>query len=130
MNKRKILMSISVIILLSGIIGYNYMYKSHRNISEEKATFMLDSKSFVKEYATNIDASITKYLDKTIQLKGKVTEIEKDNFTLDNIIVCYTDSITITQIINNKVISVKGRSIGYDELLDLIKLDQVTITNN
>lgn len=130
MNKRKLLITISIAILLSGVIGYNYMYKSHRDISEEKAAFVLTSSELTKEFTADMEASIKKYLDKTIELNGRVTEIEKDNFMLDNTIVCYTDSITITQLIKNKLINVKGRSIGYDELLDLIKLDQVTISNN
>ncbi len=130
MNKRKLLITVSIAILLSGVIGYNYMYKSHRDISEEKAAFVLTSSELTKEFTADMEASIKKYLDKTIELNGRVTEIEKDNFMLDNTIVCYTDSITITQLIKNKLINVKGRSIGYDELLDLIKLDQVTISNN
>lgn len=130
MNTRKLFFVISMILLLSGIIGYNYMYKEHRDISNEKAIYQLESKAFINEFSGSIDTTVAKYLDKTISLKGKVTEIEKDNFTLENTIVCYTDSTTLAQIIKNKVINVKGRSIGYDELLDLIKLDQVTIINN
>ena len=130
MNKRKFFYLIIILVLLSGIIGYNYIYKSHRNISEEKATFTFLTVDFIKEFNTDIESSVEKYLDKTLQLKGKVTEIEQGNFMLDDVIVCYTDSITLLKIKKDKVINVKGRSIGYDELLDLIKLDQVTITNN
>ena len=130
MNKRKLLFVISMIILLSGIIGYNYIYKEHRDISKEDAHYQLDSKDCINEFSGGIDTAVTKYLDKTVSIQGMVTEIEEDNFTIENSIVCYTDSITLTQVLKNKVINVKGRSIGYDELLDLIKLDQVTIINN
>ena len=130
MNKRKIFFLVCILILLSVLIGYNYIYKNHRNISEEKAAFSVVSTSLIKEYTQNISTTTAKYLDKTIQLKGKVTEIEQDYFVLDDVIVCYSDSITMSQTTIDKVINVKGRSIGYDELLDLIKLDQVTIINN
>lgn len=130
MRKRKFFYLIIVILLLTGFIGYNYIYKSHRNISEEKAKYTVNATSFIKEFNNDVEASITKYLDKTIQLKGKITEIEQSNFMLNNAIVCYTDSITLTQIKKDLVVTVKGRSIGYDELLEFLKFDQITIINN
>ena len=130
MNKSKLLFVISIIILLSGIFVYNYMYKDHRNINEEDALYTLESIDLIKEFSMDINASVTKYLDKTIEVKGLVTEKEKDNFTLGENIICYTDSVTLLQVLKNKVVIVKGRSIGYDELLDLIKIDQVSIIND
>ena len=106
------------------------MYKDHRDISTEKAQFTKKSKELVDEYQTNIEATTTKYLDKTIEIEGRITDIESDNFTLNNAIVCYTDSITIQKIKIDRTLKVKGRSIGYDELLEYIKLDQVIIINN
>lgn len=106
------------------------MYKDHRNINEEDALYTLESIDLIKEFSMDINASVTKYLDKTIEVKGLVTEKEKDNFTLGENIICYTDSVTLLQVLKNKVVIVKGRSIGYDELLDLIKIDQVSIIND
>ena len=130
MRKRKTLISISVFIILSVIIGYNYMYKDHRNISTEKAQFSMTSKSLISEYQNDLESTTTKYLDKTIEVEGEITDIENVSFTLNNFIVCYTDSVTIKKIKLATEIKVKGRSIGYDELLEFIKLDQVTIINN
>ena len=129
MNKRKILLTIAILILLSGLITYNYMYKNHRDISQENAMFKIESKEFIREFSIDVNTAVDKYLDKTIELKGEITEIEKDNFILNNTIVCYADSIVMTQVAVSKVFTVKGRSIGYDELLEQIKLDQVTIIN-
>ena len=41
MRKRKYLVVFLLILILSVIIGYNYMYKEHRDISSEKADFTL-----------------------------------------------------------------------------------------
>ena len=130
MNKRKFFYFISVLVVMSVVIGYNYMYKNHRDISSEKAKFVIEAPDFIKEYNTALERSITKYLDKTIQLKGAITDIDAESFTLNKMIICYADSITLKSIKRNSIINVKGRNIGYDELLDLIKLDQVTIINN
>ena len=130
MRKRKFFYLTSIVILLSGFIVYNYIYKSHRNIAQEKAVFALNAVDFIKEFNDNIEMSVKKYLDKTIELQGEITEVEQGNFTLNNVIICYTDSITLTQIQKGLEVTVKGRSIGYDELLEFIKFDQITITNN
>ena len=105
------------------------MYKNHRDISQENAMFKIESKEFIREFSIDINAAVDKYLDKTIELKGEITEIEKDNFILNNTIVCYADSIALLQISVSEAFIVKGRIIGYDELLEQIKLDQVTIIN-
>lgn len=130
MSKRKFLYLISSLIVLSVYVGYNYMYKSHRDISKEKALFTMNSIELIKEYTANLETATATYLDKTIQLKGVVTEVDEESFTLNEVIVCYTDSITLLNIKNDSPIIVKGRNIGYDELLENIKLDQVTIINN
>lgn len=127
MHKRKYIYVSIIILALSLIVAYNYIYKEHRNISEEKAAFTLTSIEFIKEYNNDIELATKKFLDKTIQVSGTITEIDKDNFTLDNAVVCYADSIVLERIKKNLRIEVKGRSIGYDELLELIKLDQINI---
>ncbi|MBL4905438.1 MAG: hypothetical protein JKZ00_05410 [Flavobacteriaceae bacterium] len=106
------------------------MYQEHRNIKSEKADFDIESSVFGNEYTTDTKKATEKYIDKTIQLSGEVTEIESDSFTLDNLVVCYTDSATLKKIVLNTILLVKGRSIGYDELLGLVKLDQVSIVND
>ncbi len=130
MRKKKYLLLFFVILVLSVIIGYNYMYKDHRNISTEKVQFTKKAKELIDEYQTDVEATTTKYLDKIIEIEGRITDIESDNFTLNNAIVCYTDSITIQKIKIDGTLKVKGRSIGYDELLEYIKLDQLIIINN
>ena len=130
MRKRKYLVVSLLILILSVIIGYNYMYKEHRDISSEKADFTLTSQDLVNEYQIDLDEATAKYLDKTIELSGKVTDVESDNFTLNNVVICYSDSLTIQSLNITDNIKAKGRSIGYDELLEYIKLDQVTIINH
>jgi peptidoglycan hydrolase CwlO-like protein len=130
MKKRKFLYLIVGLIILSMIIGYNYMYKEHRNISTEKAEFNTTAEVLIKEYINDLETNINRYLDKIIQLKGTITEVDKESFTLNKVIVCYADSITLSSVENNSSVIVKGRNIGFDELLELIKLDQVTIINN
>jgi len=106
------------------------MYKSHRDIATEVPDFSMESKALGADFLKDTEKSTAKYVDKTIQISGKVTEIESDNFTLDQLIVCYADSTTIKEVQINSNVYVKGRSIGYDELLGLVKLDQISIIHH
>ncbi|QOD61772.1 hypothetical protein H9I45_04815 [Polaribacter haliotis] len=123
-------LSIALLVLLVVVFfGYNYMYKNHRNISNENAHYKLNVENFYKNYKESPKIATKKFLDKTIELTGTVTEIESDNFMMDDKVIFYTDSLVIKAIFIGKKITVKGRSIGYDELLENPKIDQTTITN-
>ena len=123
-----VLLIITAIII--GIVGYNYIYKNHRNISNESADFIVNSISLLEEFKNNTQNSETKYLNKTIVVKGEISEINSSNITLNDV-VFYDLALNVeTNILElNKTISIKGRCIGYDDLLEQVKLDQCTLTN-
>lgn len=115
---------IIIILIVIGIIAYNYIYKDHRDIESENAEFVLTSIDISNEFTINAAAAENKYLNKTIEVKGTITELNEYDLTLDNKIFCQFN----TKIgIDSKVIIVKGRFIGYDELLEQVKLDQCNI---
>lgn len=106
------------------ILAYNYIYKDHRDIKSEQAVFTLNSEDLINEFAVNPFDSEKKYLNKTIEVKGNITELNEFDLTLDDNIFCQFNSIIETQSNNIKI---KGRFIGYDSLLEQIKLDQCNI---
>ncbi len=114
-------------IVVIGFIGYKYLYKSHRIIGDEKAIFSATSLALQSEYQNDITATTVKYLDKVVQVEGKVSDVEHSNFTLDDVILCYADTVTMKKVHLGVRLKVKGRSIGYDELLEYVKLDFVKI---
>lgn len=123
-----VLLIITAIII--GIVGYNYIYKNHRNISNESADFIVNSISLLEEFKNNTQNSETKYLNKTIVVKGEISEINSSNITLNDVVFCDLALNVETNILElNKTISIKGRCIGYDDLLEQVKLDQCTLTN-
>lgn len=119
-----------LVVILLLVLGYFYMYKEHRDIGEERPDFSTTTVRLNQEYQEDIEAATMKYLDKIIELEGKVTDVESDNFTLDDVVLCYADSITMSRVKLNATLIIKGRSIGYDELLEYIKLDFITIMKN
>lgn len=118
---------ISIAVIIIGIVAYNYLYQDHRDISSEIPEFVITSDEIGAEFIADQQESETKYLNKTISIKGKVTESSTDDFTLDSKVFCQLKESLNSPLKTNSTTTVKGRVIGYDELLEQVKLDQCSI---
>ncbi|MAD98088.1 MAG: hypothetical protein CMB99_12250 [Flavobacteriaceae bacterium] len=127
MKKSKIVLFSFFAGLIATFLILRYVYKDHRDIATESASFRLVSSELITEFSTDAEAATTKYLDQTVEISGEVSGVSEAYFTLNQSIVCYTDSLSISKISNSQQIKAKGRFIGYDDLLEEIKFDQVTI---
>ena len=120
---------ISIIVLLGLLIGgylmYNYMYQDHRDIQSEEAKVQVNAAELVTMFANNDSPDV---LNSTVQVSGKITEITDNSITIDESVQCSFDA-SINQIKVNDQVTVKGRCIGYDDLFEIVKLDQTTIIN-
>lgn len=120
---------ILIVLLILAIAGYNYIYQDHRNIQEEQPEFTVTSASIHEEFTNNFKDSELKYSDKTILVSGNISEIHHNSITLNEKIFCQFDTDFAESVQLNSAITVKGRFIGYDDLLEQIKLDQCTVVN-
>lgn len=114
-------------IVAIGIIAFtaiNYvMYGGARNLSTEETAFTVSSKSISNEFATNTDVSNKKYLEKAIVITGKITNVKGTEVTIDNSIVCSLNTADAS-IKKDQTITLKGRVVGYDDLMGEVKLDK------
>jgi hypothetical protein len=117
-----------IVLMISLVIAYKYVYKSGRDIANETHLFELTTLELKNEILNNQEASLKKYLNKTILVSGKVTTISKNTFVLDNFISAQliAENYLITK---DSFLKIKGRVIGYDDLLEELKLDNCTILN-
>lgn len=125
MNKRIVLFFLFLIgIGLISLIGYYYvMHSGVRHLEDEKTNFTVTSASITSEFTTNIEMANKKYLEKAVAIKGKITDINGNEVILDERIICSMKNLD-TSIMNNQIITIKGRIIGYDDLMGELKLDQ------
>lgn len=113
-----------LVIALLGASSYYYvMHGGARNLSSEETAFTVSSKNITQEFATNIEVSNKKYLEKAIAIKGIVTKITGKEIIIDNTIVCNLKELDAT-IQKDQAITLKGRVVGYDDLMGELKLDQ------
>jgi hypothetical protein len=125
MNKKfKTIIFSIVVVGIIAFIGFNYvMYGGARNLSNEETSFTVTSKSISNEFATNIEGSNKKYLEKAIAIKGTITKVTGNEVVIDNSIICNLKDFDAS-IKKDQVVTLKGRVVGYDDLMGELKLDQ------
>lgn len=129
MNKRRLGIGVVVLlVLVSGLLYgyYGFLYKPVRNIEAERSAFVMPAHKLAVEYTSDSGKADGNYLNQTIEIKGKITEVRDSLIILNDKIVCGFDAMPMNADVN-KNITVKGRCIGFDELFGEVKLDQCTI---
>ena len=119
---------VAALVIVSGLLYgyYGFLYKSARDISNEDSAFSVPAYGLAGEYTANAKTADTKYLNRTVEIKGRITEIRDSLIIIDSKVVCGFDVKPADAAIN-KDVTVKGRCIGFDELFGEVKLDQCTI---
>ena len=130
MQKRKWIYPIIIVLVAIGILGYNYVFQDHRDIKTEKVAFTLSADELATSFQNEEEAARLKYENKTIAVSGELTSIDGTSLILDNK-VFFALSENETPPTTNKLnttISLKGRCLGYDSLLEEVNLDQASLT--
>ena len=122
----KVLVLLLVISLGSYYIYKNILYKDARDINSEKSILTISATDLENEYALDPAKGDAKYLNKTIEVEGLITEVTDSSMVVDKKVFCKMNG-TIKKTLLNKQIQIKGRCIGYDDLFELVKLDQCSI---
>jgi len=122
MNKKRLLLLVAFFIIIGGYLIYNYMYQDHRNIETEVSQVEITG-PYLLERFKNDDAS--DILNSTITVTGVVTLIEEGAVTIDGSVYCSMDNTSGLKI--SDAIKIKGRCIGYDDLFEIVKLDQCSL---
>lgn len=129
MNRSRFFIGLLIIALLILTITYKLVYKKHRDVAKEKASFELTSDAFINEFNDNEKIASARYLNKVILVGGTVSEIDEYGITIDQAVYAKFDKEIELTITKDSKVKIKGRCIGYDELLETVKLDQCTLIN-
>lgn len=121
---KKILIAFVLLVIL-GYFGYNYVMAPPKNISESSADIKITAIDFSKEFSTNLESANTKYQEKIANIEGIITEVESEGVTINKTIFCKLDNIESLKV--GDQVNIKGLYIGYDDLFEVVKLDQCSI---
>lgn len=78
MNKKIILIAIAVLVVIGAIYGYYQYNRGNKDLSGAKADVTISSVNLYNEYSADEATANTKYLNKVIAVRGKISKIDKD----------------------------------------------------
>lgn len=108
-------------ILIGGFVGYKMYNKKHRDVGDSNAQ-KIEAKQLVSEYETNEAEANKKYLDKILNVSGKVIEVGKNQdgnhvVTLSGSemggVICTVEDKAASAPAAGDLVNVKGICTGY-----------------
>jgi uncharacterized protein YdeI (BOF family) len=123
-KKSKIIVAAILLIAFTVVVVYEYSMQAPAKIESKKVDFTGTS----DELLVKIQENAAEWQDKIVVISGEITNLDDKGFILSSSIYCQLRDTTIAKtLIQNNQISLKGRVIGYDDLLEELKLDQCII---
>ncbi len=124
MSRRGKKLLIAVLLLaVAGYFGYNYLYQDHRDIQSEESALEISSSDLLDMFKANDTPEI---LNGTITVTGTITQTEANAVVLDESVHC-TFAEGLDGLSVGSSVKIKGRCIGYDDLFEIVKLDQSSV---
>ncbi|MBN8641704.1 MAG: hypothetical protein J0L86_07845 [Flavobacteriales bacterium] len=126
--KKKLLIFVIVVIGIAASV-YFYAYKDHKDIAASEADFTLTVQVLQKEFTENDSIATVKYQNKVVQVEGAITNVdaESKSIVIDDKIYAQFDSALPTNLEIKKKVTLKGRFLAYDDLVEEFKMDQSSI---
>jgi hypothetical protein len=125
MKRRNIFLLVIVVLVAGTYVGYKYLYKEHRDIQSEAPSLTLESAVLFNLFQTE---QADQALNKTLVVTGFIKEIESTSITLEGGVRCIFEVLPKGQTLGQKI-DIKGRCIGYNDLFEIVELDQCQITD-
>lgn len=124
-NRRTRLLVIGLLLAVLMVIVYRIIYPEPRDIAGQSADFTLSANELAQEMS---HAGVAKkYGDKVIHTYGRISAIDGNIITLEDGVIVHLLDVSGHVLEMGDSIAVKGRCIGYDDLLEEVKLDQASI---
>ena len=130
---------LQIFILLVAIVmtaGYFIYNKPHRNILDEQAQFSLSLTEMNEEFLVDEDAAYKKYYNQVVEISGTAVSINEKENARYNVVLkseaiiangeLMSPDVQLATLVDQEVL-LKGLFIGYDNLLEEIKLSKCSI---
>ena len=127
MCKKSVLLLVVFCVIVLGRAVYKYVYHEHVNVEEARADYVISAHDLAAEFSQNQEKASKKYLEAIVTVVGVISEIDSEGILLNDAVFCYFSEVIPAQ--QAKEVHIKGRCIGYDELLEVVKIDQCSFVN-
>lgn len=119
-----------IVSLLIAIACFTYYINNagKRDLLKEETKYTVTARQLMKEFSKNEESATRKYLNQAVELNGTITNASKGELILDAHTICTLQDVE-KLLEKGKRINVKGRVVGFDNLLGEIKIDNCFIIN-
>tara|TARA_B100000003_G_C10790126_1_gene314513 strand:+ start:17 stop:412 length:396 start_codon:yes stop_codon:yes gene_type:complete len=119
------------LLIVSLIFIFALYNKPHKTYVNEISAYSLSAENLFVEYNNNYKESNEKYLGSVLSISGVVTKYSKNLIILNNRIVCSFNeddsALSSNNITLGDNLTIKGHCIGYDDLLEEVRVDHCII---
>jgi hypothetical protein len=123
LKKNKVVFIASVMmVLVVGVVNvYQYISMSPKDVVEITPEYVGDA----TEFNFLVTDNLSYWTGKVVQIDGKVTELTEYGVVINGTIFCqFENGDDLQSIVENQQINIKGKLVGFDEILMEIKLNQ------
>ena len=123
LKKNKVVFIASVMmVLVVGVVNvYQYISMSPKDVVEITPEYVGDA----TEFNFLVTDNLSYWTGKVVQITGKVTELTENGVVMNGTIFCqFENGDDLQSIVENQQINIKGKLVGFDEILMEIKLNQ------
>ena len=108
---------------LVALVAFVYYTKSLKpDYASIKPTLITDSHDLLWRFQMNEG---TELINQVVQFRGKITGFDSLLVIMDHRLICNPDSTMVDDLGIGDSTTLKGRCIGYDDLLEELRLDHV-----
>ena len=108
---------------LVALVAFVYYTKSLKpDYASMKPTLITDSHDLLWRFQMNEGAEL---INQVVQFRGKITGFDSPLVIMDHRLICNPDSTMVNDLSIGDSTTLKGRCIGYDDLLEELRLDHV-----
>ncbi|GIR57044.1 MAG: hypothetical protein CM15mP64_4560 [Candidatus Neomarinimicrobiota bacterium] len=108
---------------LVALVAFVYYTKSLKpDYASMKPTLITDSHDLLWRFQMNEG---TELINQVVQFRGKITGFDSLLVIMDHRLICNPDSTMVDDLSIGDSTTLKGRCIGYDDLLEELRLDHV-----
>lgn len=126
----KIVSAFFLIGLVAGVMTYLYVFhKPHRDVQQEEVQFVLTAAELLDHFVSDPNAAQARFNEAVVKVSGVAVMVEPKAILLEGGAYCQLLAEAKHQVQEGDAISLKARVVGYDELLEEVKLDQAQVVN-
>lgn len=125
-KKIKIALGVIAFVFISAFVIKSVIYKPHTLIENESTSYEGQAAIFLETLKRDVE----QWQNKIVVLSGTISSKDNNGVMLNHAIYCqFKDVEPLKALQQGQTITLKGRIIGYDDLLEELKLDKTIIIN-